>query len=518
MAIKFPFLLTALLFTGSFFARGQIQSLPKITYSDPERDDGRRTNFEIIGKLNGNFLVYKSNRGDGAISIYDNDMKLVKRVTLDYLPDQLINIDFVAYPDYFFMIYEYQKKNIVHCMAAKLNGDAQKLTEPIQLDTTQISWSGNNKIYNIAFSEDKQRIMVFKISNRNPKNFIFSTSLFNNNLELLGKNRMGLTMEERNDFFTDFLLTNEGTLVFGKFLRQNSGEFITKLEMVSKHPDSSQFLIRDMEIGNHILDEIKLKVDNHNHQVLVNAFYYKEKRGNIEGLYTVAWDTYLNRKSMEITNIFADDLRTSAKSVDGSQKLAFNDYFIKNVISRRDGGFLVISESEYTTSRSGPFNRWDNFGMGPWGMTPYGYNYWSPYNNFYSPYYGRYGYPYGGSNPTRYHAENVLALSFNKEGKIEWSSVIPKSQYDDETEASVSYLLMNTGSDLHFLFNIYERRNLMLNDQAIGPDGKVTRNPTLKNLDKGYEFMPRYGKQVSSWQLLVPCWYRNYLCFAKVEF
>ena len=48
-------------------------------------------------------------------------------------------------------------------------------------------------------------------------------------------------------------------------------------------------------------------------------------------------------------------------------------------------------------------------------------------------------------------------------------------------------------------------------------DGQITRNPTLKNLDKGYEFMPKYGKQVSASQMIVPCLYRNIICFAKIE-
>ncbi len=58
----------------------------------------------------------------------------------------------------------------------------------------------------------------------------------------------------------------------------------------------------------------------------------------------------------------------------------------------------------------------------------------------------------------------------------------------------------------------------MLNDQSLDADGKITRNPTLKNLDKGYEFMARYGKQVSSNQMIVPCLYRSYLCMAKIDF
>ena len=61
---------------------------------------------------------------------------------------------------------------------------------------------------------------------------------------------------------------------------------------------------------------------------------------------------------------------------------------------------------------------------------------------------------------------------------------------------------MLTGGEIHFLFNELERRNQLINDQSISADGKVTRNPPLRSLDRGYEFMPRYAKQVSSSKLL----------------
>ncbi|MEJ0105648.1 MAG: hypothetical protein WDO19_25160 [Bacteroidota bacterium] len=59
---------------------------------------------------------------------------------------------------------------------------------------------------------------------------------------------------------------------------------------------------------------------------------------------------------------------------------------------------------------------------------------------------------------------------------------------------------------------------MLLNDFTVGPDGQINRNPTLKNLDKGYEFMPKYGKQVGSKQVIMPCIYRNYICFAKLDY
>ncbi|MDQ2751449.1 MAG: hypothetical protein M3R72_00320, partial [Bacteroidota bacterium] len=102
--------------------------------------------------------------------------------------------------------------------------------------------------------------------------------------------------------------------------------------------------------------------------------------------------------------------------------------------------------------------------------------------------------------------------------KLSWSSVIHKSQYDDNTDDFIGYTTMNTSNEVHFLYNQTERKNVLLSDQTVTPDGKVEQQPTLKNLDRGYEFMPRLGKQVAAKQMVIPCTYRNYICFAKVDF
>ena len=96
-------------------------------------------------------------------------------------------------------------------------------------------------------------------------------------------------------------------------------------------------------------------------------------------------------------------------------------------------------------------------------------------------------------------------MNVDKDGKLVWSNIIHKEQYDDGDDNFLSYLIMNAGGELHFLFNELERRNQLLSDQSIAPDGKLTRNPTLKSLDRGYMFMPRFAKQVSAKQIIVPC-------------
>jgi hypothetical protein len=495
-------------FLGFLFFLPMFLEAQHIVYSEPEQSDTRKTDFEIIGRVSGNILVFKNNRSENAISIYNPEMKLIQRVELTFLPDRFVNIDFVQYPDFFYLICEYQKKNIVHLEAIRMDGQAQVIGEPVELDTTLVGGSNNAKIYTNLVSEDKLHLMALKINTKNSKTFTFTTFLFDKNLELQDRHRLPMQIQDHADMFTSFDLDNEGQLVFTKFARTGNGEYLTHVSFVTKGPQSDTFAIRDIGASDRILDELILKVDNFNKRYLLSAFYYKQRRGGIEGLYTVIWDKATDSKLKETLTIFNDDLRGLAKSSESNLNSAFNDYFLKKVVVKKDGGYVLISESEFTTARGSSFNRSD-YMYGP--MSPS--DYYSPYYNPYSPY-NR----YGPGTINRYNAENIMVLSFDKNSNMEWSNVIPKSQFDDDGQNQISYQTMNTGGDLHFLYNQFEKRTLLLMDQSISSEGKITRVPTLHNLDKGYDFMPRLGKQVASNQIVIPCLYRSYLCFAKIDF
>lgn len=484
----------------------------RIVYSEPEKDDTRRMNFEIAGKIGGNFLIYKNIRNKSWISVLDNDMKLVSRVDLDFIPDndRVINVDIFAYPEYCYLVYQYQRKGIIFCEAARINGEGRKVGDVMLLDTTRIGYAANNRIYTVLASEDKSKIIVFKINSKNRRLYHITSRLFNDRLELLKESRLSMPMEDRDDYLGEFNIDNEGDLVFTRYDRVNS-ESIGKAAFVIKKAMADSFIVRPLTTDRMYLDEIKIKPDNYNKRYFLTSFYNTQRRGNIEGFYFYIWDKVNDQVIVERRMEFPDELKKEARG-NASTRAAFNDFFIRNIITRRDGGFIIGSESYYTTSRGSTWNRWNYFGS-PF-MRPMDYYYYSPYYNSY----------WGGSRwwddrgHVRYQADNIVVFSFDKEGNPEWNRVISKEQYDDQSDDLISYQMLITGGELHFLFNLVESRTQILNDYSITPDGEIKRNPTLKNLDRGHNFMPKYAKQVSSRQMIVPCTYRNYICFAKIDF
>lgn len=491
---------------------GTAATAQKITYSEPDKDDYKSTEFEIIGKVAGNILVYKSDKGDYVVSVYDNSMTMTDRVKLDFLPRKVISMDFVAYPNKVLMFYQFQRKDAVFSFCATMTPDAKFYDAPVMIDSTRIGmYTKENKVYSLEVSEDKNRIMVYKINQDKEDNNVFYTFLYDSSMNLVNNSRLSLPMQSRKQFLSNFNLSNAGDLIFNKLERTSNKDYVVSGNMVVKRPLVDSFEISPMTFKSQLIDEVKMKLDNARNTALVTAFYYKQKRGNVDGLYLYKYDYSTHTPVYEKSIPFSDELKGNAKG-ESSTSAAFNDYFIRKIINTANGGFLLTAESFSTSSRYQPWNRWNYMYGSPYGgfYSPY---YYSPYSSmYYNPYY------WNNSQGLRYHYDNVAVLSFDDEGNMQWSNFVRKSQYDDNADLYLSYMMVNVGSELRFLFNELDRRNYMLTDVSLAPGGKVNRMPTLRNLDKGFTWMPRYGKQISSRTVVVPCIYRNYICFAKIDF
>lgn len=488
-------------------------------YSQPDRDDVKTMSFDIIGKINNQYLIHKANKNTHKITIYDSSMKVVSTNTLDFLPEKVLSTDVLAYKDFFYLFYQYQRKNVVYCMAAKMDGEGKIIGESKQLDTTAVNFFANDKLCSIINSDDKQKIMVFKINSKNPEKSLLTTSLFDANLDLIHKSVITIPMPERSDFLTEFTIDNDGQFVFVKPVGSSQEDNITHATFITKDAESDTLSTYELTIPKIYLDDIKIKVDNVNKRYLLTSFYSKAKRGNVEGLYCTIWDKTQKKEVYTANATFSEEVRSDAKS-EGSVKTAFNDFYVQNILVRKDGGFVIAAESAYTSSRGIYNNRWDYHGVNPF-YSPYNYYYhsWSSplyYGSYYYPWWRLGGYP--GSQINRYYADNIAVMSFDSAATHQWTNIIHKSQFDDYTDNFIGYGTLNTGGQFHFLFNQLERRTLLLSDKSITPDGQLIHTPTLHNLNRDYQFMPRYAKQISSYELIVPCQYRNFICFAKVEF
>src|SRR5690606_20009806 len=112
------------------------------------------------------------------------------------------------YPSFAYMIYQYRKKNIIYCAAAKIDGKGNIVGDLIELDTTQVGFGTDQRIYTAITSEDKSKIMIFKINSKNKKRFLFSSILLDQNLMELKRSRLTLNMQDKDDMLKEFHVDN----------------------------------------------------------------------------------------------------------------------------------------------------------------------------------------------------------------------------------------------------------------------------------------------------------------------
>jgi hypothetical protein len=488
-----------------------------LTYSEPDKYEARSTSFEIVGSYGSKYLVYKNQKEKNYITVYNSDMSVHETVTLDFLPPRLIEASFIAYPDHSYLFYQFNQRGVVTLQAVKLGPDGKKQAEPMLIDTTVVGSNTDAKVYSVLQSEDKKQVLVFRVNTRNERRFVFKTLLFDESLTLKHMTRKAeLPMGERYDFLTDFLMDNNGNLVFGRGVRNSNNANIRKFYLCVKRADADTFAAQELDFDSrYTLDEVKLKIDNYNNRYLFTGFYYSRKN-EIEGIANAIFDKSQQAWVVKNAIPFSDQLREDNRGRN-NVKNAFSDFFIHEVIIRNDGAFLVNAEASYETNRGGnQFNRWDY--MNPW-MGPMDFYRWNGWGGYGNPW--MWGNPWmmgSGAGGTRYNAENIVIMAFDKNGKLLLHNQVVKSQFDDSSPNMISYYMANTGNGLQFVYNDYEARNLVLAYQTLNAEGKIIRNPTIKGLERDYKLLPRFAKQVERRVVIIPCIYRNSLCFTKLEF
>ena len=502
--IVFPVLCILLL---SKFSAAQ-----NITYSVVHAGENERdVNFEILGNVGANYLVFKNITWRSIIQVFDKNMKELSNERLKFVPDKVLNADFITYPDHFWMIYQHQRNSVLYCKAVKMNAMGERMGEVITLDTLRIGVRNANGVYSTVYSEDKKRVLIYKMLEKSNKLHLV-TKLYDAELSLLDSTRAVFDYNERKEVYSPFQVANDGTIFYTREIKSGARENISQLEMVTHRPNSTGFETTPINLQNKFIDEVSVKIDNLNNNFIINSFYYPEKRGsNIMGLFSAVVDRQTNQVKSFI-NTFDDSLR--AKMAGANQyRFAFDNLFLKNIFVKRDGSYLLIAE-EYSTQSIGGFNRWNR-----WDYlynNPYSFY---DYNYMYSPYYRYNRFNSFNTVPTtRYYYDKILIVNIGQPLNMEWSNVILKSQADDDDDSFLSFGTMNTGSEINFLYIEKEKNSQIISSQSISPYGNLFRYPTIKSREAGYEFMPRLSKQIGARQVMMPCVYRGNIGFAKIDF
>ncbi len=475
-----------------------------ITYSVVHSESAQDVNFEILGKVGNNYLVFKNSWERNFIQVFDKDMNEVSNRRIKEIPGKVENVDFITYPNHALIVYQYKQNNVLHCDALKIDDNGKVAGPVVKIDTSRVGMQAGNFIYSTIYSEDKTKILVYKLQEVYDSLHVV-TKLYNPDLLMQDSTRSVMAFIDWRDQFSPFKITNDGTIFFTKETKTAPRENIGMVEVVTNKLGSHKFTAKVVNLQKKYIDGVQIKIDNLNNNYIINSFYYDEQRSeNINGLFTALVKSDTDSIKVVI-NKFDDSLRTKVNIV-GKFRTAFDNLFLNNIFLKNDGSYVLVAEDYFTQTNDNvnSWNRWDYLYANPYGMR----------DRFFS------NGPWQRSTmqSTRYFYENVLVMGIDSSLKLNWNTVILKKQEDSRDDSFLSYGTLNAGGGINFLFTEKERNTQIITNQGVSATGKLYRYPTLKSKERGYQFMPRLAKQVGAKQIIMPCVFRGRLCFAKIDF
>lgn len=465
----------------------------EVIYSPYEKFDLRSGDFSVIGKVGSYTYTYRATNDGFFLDAYTDSMEKMATVVLDFFPKKIYETRFINYPDKILALYQAVESNRVVQYAALMDATGRLLKNPIKISEAKTSIFGPTKQYfSSAVSDDKKQIFVYAATDNRDE------------LELTGiwlDDALTNTLTRTSTSFkADYdvahgegLLDNNGNFYLPLFTPSGNKSYSDKLVVLSLAKAQRHFGVNELPLDGRYATNTFMKLDNYNNRVYVGGFYADKKAGNYEGVlfayYDIADSSFHNHKMIP----FDEQLRLATG--ERSKKRAFNDYIVRQMIIKKDGGFVLISEDFFVTTRN------TNPGFG----------------GYYSSYY--YGGSFGNQIIREYNYNDIFTLSYDGQGNREWHAFVRKNQYSQEDGGLFSsYAIMNTGGSIGFLFNDFNTNKSRIQFATVDANGSVDMRSLGAGNRDDPDWLPRSGKQIGLREMIIPCLHKRQISFAKIVF
>lgn len=469
---------------SSFVCSGQ-----EIKYTDYKDFDFRSEVFSVVGKVSDLTYVYRTSRDGYYLDAYDDQLNGVATIIVDFLPKTSYKTKFIPYSDKILVLYQASEGSDVKVYGALLDARGRLMNEPVELDEVRSSTlGGNSGLYSYAVSADKKTIAIYGAASKGG-DLSMKVILVNDKLVIQSEEEYEYNTENRSEFGEGVVL-NSGKFYLPVYTTIGNRDFADRVWLLSVRPGNKELSAIEMELSGMYASGTYMETDKSGATIFLGGFYSDKRNGNFEGVIFTSFKTDEDVFA-EVKQIpFSQQLRS--RTGEKNTRRALNDYRVKKLVIKNDGGFVLIAEEFFVFTRSS----------------------YSPGFGYYSWYY-----PTMTNTIREYNYNDILCISYDANGQVEWSRFIPKNQFSQEDRGLFSsFEIINTGGSLGFLYNDFNQNWSRVQLASLDISGKLERHPLAAANSDNPDWLPRYGKQIAANEYMVPCLKRNKICFAKVVF
>lgn len=466
----------------------------KVEYAPPDKT-AKRFYSKVIGQNDAGIFVIKSYSSfdeqfeqlrfrDNRVELAFMDHKLNNLWTAPLLLPESAEIQHVLFirnaPYISYVLYnkEMLKKDLYLQAINPKNGNLDG--SPLKIDELQHEKKKSRGDFLIGLSKNHRYMYVFhKVSDGLNKQSELSFKVYDSTLTLAWE-RSFQKMEDINGI-KNVILDNEGNfyvLNHPGIEDDRAGPGVIVWKASANGSELKEFFLN---FDNIRISDAQLALDQLNRKAVLAGFYSsaeeKASEGIVFGVLDMDKEELIFKSSESLKNAVAG----AGRGINRGGELI--NYYIDQLILRNDGGIVLVAESNFVTESSN-------------------------YNTYYQLYTTSY----------TYHYDNVLVLSVNPDGKIDWEGVIRKNQTSENDDAIYSSFVTSVYQDkIHMIFNKTIRKRSDIISYSISNKGSSNEKVLLSSSEEVL-IMPQGGKQVSENELIIPCIKKNKPNFIKVTF
>lgn len=496
--------------------------------------------YEVIGKMGADFLIYEydGKTGEKNIHVHNRYMETINDVSLEEIPGDAYNLKFIVNDTTLTVVYNYVTGQDISCAAAIYDARLKIKGRPVILDSVA---SANATNINILSSEDKSKLLVYRLQYADSTGTVLSTKIYDPSLKLQHSTRSPLALNLEQEELSPFVISNDGEVCFIIQSVNNNTERFEILSNQFKTQAYNSFLVNLK--SKRLKNELNITVNNTNKTVLVSAFYSGKMNNDIEGIFLMNFDN--KTQGIKTTFNALDSSVVNRVKVYGQNAAVL----VRNIVPGHAGGFVITAEiaskhtlNNYTGSvggRSGisygPLNpqlapdpNWVRLLPAQPGQPDrlvYDNNVSSLYNfdNFSRT--GLNGLGRVGYIEREYSVQDVLSLgdilvcNFADNMKLKNATIIPKWQSATVTAGQqLSFLSLNAKKNIDFLFNDAAGKNNFITREHLSFPFTVSSKEVVETGKTSYRLLPMYSKQVNDNQAILALEHKEKVYFKLYEF
>lgn len=454
----------------------------RVTVS-PDIDTRSLKSYEMLGSVKDNFLLYTRDGRKDIIHGFDKNLASLYERELNLDGEKRMDIYTIALLDTTLVVYYGRKKNKDFTMYGSVyDQNVRKIKTDTIYDQVQMKF----RVPSYAHSEDRAYTLLYFPFKKEYLRLL----LLDNATGSLVWNEVVQNTEYNfsSDLLNVFVGSNkEVHLVVGDSDKSKNVHF----DYIKVVDGKVQNIITTVMDEDTYPQDIHVSYNTVRGEIIYSGIYSNSRYSNPSGYFfsTIPVTGGMDNASVNYVK-FDRSFMSDLYGIKLRKKKDLDQFVVRYVIPRLDGGFLLCIEKHHEYMRKDPFRSLSSFRDGRQAL--------------------------GGIDV---YDEDIAIINVNPDGTELWKRILFKKQFSqDHNQVFSSFFMFTTDSRLRLIYNDEISKNNIVSEYVLNPLGDYERNSLFNTEYQHLKLRFQESIQVSSQVLIVPSEHATHLNLVKIDY